>query len=154
MSDTYSSNLQNADNTLTIDISRFLEILELTSSTISHEQGPQKQGSIFGGTLSHDAATTRPASLTQLERLPAITMIDSTAATTSQSNKDYEHTGALPARNPPDTSVPAINNTSHLSGNDMLLSTDQFFGSQLPDINAWWNGAWGDIAGSMNSNGI
>lgn len=52
MSDSYDTNMNNVDGKLTIDISGFLEVLELTGSSIN-QRASQSQDSVFGGTLLH-----------------------------------------------------------------------------------------------------
>ncbi|EFX05966.1 c6 zinc finger domain containing protein [Grosmannia clavigera kw1407] len=139
------------DSTLTVNISGFLDMLDLASSSRVHGS------SIFGASLSlhvthEEAATSDP---TPLSRLPAITTMDPAKAT----GRDEQAGGGVAAVSAADTrslvqASPLPLDGGSGSGGDMFLPADQLLGGHLQDVNAWWSGTWGDAAGSWAPTGF
>lgn len=147
------------DSTLTVDISGFLEILDLASSSRVH--GRPSSSSIFGPTLCRQASDEETSNPTPLSRLPAITTLDPAKAT----GRNGPHTDANLRLSDSAESATATSEAGLLqpqlpsalpldSGRDMFLPADQLLGGHLQDINAWWSGTWGEAAGSWAPNGF
>ncbi|KAH8673290.1 hypothetical protein BX600DRAFT_547061 [Xylariales sp. PMI_506] len=147
----YESNLSNPDGSISIDLSRFFDILDFANS--SGRPGlDSTEGTMYQPSLISRGTPSATAQRVELSQLPAITQPDHTA-TANVTMITRATTGVQPPANSNDESSRrpeniAANSAPYYSRTEVTLSADQFFGGFFQeDMSTWF-----DMFGHPNSN--
>lgn len=147
MSVSYETTITRQSNNICIDISGFFGILDF-SAFCSLARPTDTENSIFGSTLAFHS-TLQSQNQANLQRLPSITAIERTAASTQRIN-------ALATVNDLDPQPDTVHESSNsqATSDDMLMPADQFNELLLP-ANQFFGGyahdAWDLMLGTSSS---
>ncbi|KAH8890453.1 hypothetical protein GQ53DRAFT_721685 [Thozetella sp. PMI_491] len=148
VSQSRESSLNNFDGTITIDISGFLDILDLTHSSRMRGEEPVSN-TLFGPGLSLDNPHSERTNPTNLHPLPPITTIE----TTSQAGESHRNQSMLDSEDSRGLFNQGSNDLEPVIG-DLALPAVQFFNAgQLQAVTDWWDDAFGDPIGGFTQNG-